>query len=172
MSVIALKQAVEEWLFGERFNLRSSLDKHECKRRIREYNAGLTPSVTTDYSAFCMANRVFVNMQLARTIQFRHTPSLMGKMSTAPAGGTEIVGRSGGDLTTLGLSTGMEIVVAWAVITVAPAEPLAWLILLLPIVHFILMRRSHQGEKLIDFLQQLLEAEVVLARRGDPIVRV
>jgi hypothetical protein len=44
--------------------------------------------------------------------------------------------------------------------------------LLFPAAALILLRRSREGGQLIDFLQQLLEAEDVLTRAGDPIVRV
>jgi hypothetical protein len=111
-------------------------------------------------------------MQLGRTVQLRHTPSLAGKMSTvAAATGTQIVGRSGGDLVTLSLSIAMEAVFAWAVITIAPAEPFAWLTLMIPVALFVLTRRSPHGEQLTDFLEQLLEADHLPVRCGDPLAK-
>jgi hypothetical protein len=166
------KQALDQWLFGERFHLRSPLTQGECKRRIAQYSTGLTPSVTTDLNAFCIGDRVFVNMQLDRTTRFvRRTPVLVGKMR--PTGSsTEIIGRSGGDLIAFWLSVAMEMFLAWNLLLFAPGEHVLWLTLLFPAAALILLRRSREGGQLIDFLQQLLEAENVLTRAGDPIVRV
>jgi hypothetical protein len=109
-------------------------------------------------------------MQLDRSTQFlRRTPSLVGKMR--PAGnGTEIVGRSGGDLITLCASIGMEALLLLYLLPLAREEPTVLLVLLLPLFLFILTRRSTDGEELTDFLRELLEAEEILAKSGDPVV--
>src|SRR5206468_5018372 len=79
VSAVALKQALDKWLFGERFDLRSPLSQSECKLRIAQYAPGLTPSVTTDFTAYSFGNRVVVGMQLDRETQLlRRTPSLIG----------------------------------------------------------------------------------------------
>lgn len=167
MSGTMLKKALDRWVFGERFYFRSPLDEGECKRRIGLYSSGLfVPSVTSDLIAAWKGDRVYVTMQLGR-----RSPMLVGKLR--PLGtGTEIVGRSGGDTTTFWLCIGLAAFFAWKLLTLAPTEPIAWSILLLPFATFFLLRRSPHGEHLIDFLQQLLDAEDVLARSGDPFVRV
>jgi hypothetical protein len=81
--------------------------------------------------------------------------------------GAIIVGRSGADFLTLFAAGALEAVIVYMAVRAGTLEvvPLA----LLPVVYFILRRSSPHGEQLIDFVQQVLEAEDVLARRGDPI---
>lgn len=171
VSAVALKRALNRWLFGERFVLRSPLSIEECERRIAQYNPALTPSLTTDYTAYSFGNRIVVGMQLDRSSEYpRGTPSLVGKMQSAGSG-TEIVGRSGGDSITLWASVGLEIFIVPWVLAYAWEEPAILLALLMPVFLFVLTRRSADGVELTGFLQELLEAEDVLARTGDPIER-
>ena len=171
LSGVALKRALNRWLFGEPFNLRSPLSEAECEQRIAEYNPGIIPSLMTDYTAYVFCGRVVVGMQTDNTVQFlRRTPTLSGTLLAA-GNGTEIIGRSGGDSVALATFLALEFFSIPVAILYAMQEPDILLAVLLPIALFFLTRRSLDGEELVDFLRQLLEAEDVQPRRGDPIVR-
>jgi hypothetical protein len=75
------------------------------------------------------------------------------------------------DFTNLWATLAFEAVLIVGLIA-GPADPLSWGLLLLPIALYFLRRNSPYGDHLIDFLIDLFDGEDVLARKGDPIVRV
>lgn len=97
-------------------------------------------------------------------------PWLIGRLRST-VGGTEIVGRAGVDYVNLWGALGLEAVLVFFVVIPMPTVPISWFLLLVPIVSYLLRRQSPYGGRLIDFLTELLDAEDVLARKGDPITR-
>jgi hypothetical protein len=167
MSSIAIKETARRWLFGRRFYLRSPLNEEECKRRIGLYSSGaFIPPVTDDPVAISKRGKVYVWMPFQR-----RGPWLVARMRTTGET-TEIIGRAGVDFPNLWGTLALEAVLIGAVLIPRPADPLSWGLLILPIVFYFLRRRSPNGDHLIDFLIELLGAQDVLARKGDPIVRV
>jgi len=167
MSAVALKDSIERWLFGRRFYLRSPLNEEECKRRIGLYSSGaFTPPVTDDPVAIWKRDKVYLWMPFQR-----RGPWLVARMRST-GDSTEIIGRAGVDFTYVWATLALEAALVSVVLIPSPAEPLALGVLLLPIAIYFLRRNSPYGDHLIDFLIDLLDAEDVLARKGDPIVRV
>jgi hypothetical protein len=162
-----LAASVTRWLVGQPFRLRSPLDEQECRRRIGLYSSGaFTPPVTADPVAVCKGNRVYLWMPFQR-----RGPWLKAKLQTYGSQ-TELVGRSGADFVTLIGSATLEVVFVWWLLTGDARDPFAWLLLGAPVLMFLLQRKSPHGEQLIDFLKQLLEAEDMLERKGDPILQL
>jgi hypothetical protein len=167
MSSMAIKETAEKWLWGRRFYLRSPLNEEECKRRIGLYSSGaFIPPVTDDPVAIWKRGKVYVWMPFQR-----RGPWLVARMGST-GDSTEIIGRAGVDFTSLWGALALEAVLIGVVLVPSPADPLSWVLLLLPIVFYFLRRNSPHGDRLIEFLVELLGAEDVLVRKGDPIVRV
>lgn len=162
-----LRQSIERWLLGQRFVLRTALSEEECKRRIAQYSTGLfPPPVTKEPAAVWKGNKVYVWVPYER-----RGPWVVARMR-ATGDSTEIDGRAGVDFANLWGTLAVEAAVLWAVLTSDPSDPVLWGLLLLPIVYYLVWRNSPHGEHLIDFLAGVLAADDVLARKGDPIVRV
>jgi hypothetical protein len=154
------------WFLGERFHLRTALAEGECRRRIGLYSSdGLIPSVTDDPVAFFKWNRLHVGVT--------HTwrgPWLVGKMRSTGAG-TEVIGRTGADYMTFWSALGFFVLILWTMVPVASTDPAMWAVLFVPVLFYVARRPSRHGERLIDFLQDLLDAEDVRTRTADPIAR-
>ena len=163
---VTFANRVSNWLLGERFHLRTSLDEAECKRRIAQYSGGgFIPSVTDDPVAFFKWNRLYVGMP-----DTARGPWLTGKLRTS-GGTTEVMGRAGVDYSNLWGAIAMETLFVWFLLVPEPADPLSWSILIVPFLFYLVRRQSRHGGRLIDFLQQLLDAEDVTSRKGDPMAR-
>jgi len=166
MSAATVKQTIVRWLFGQRFHLHSPLSEIECKRRMGQFSSGaFAPPVTDDPVAICKRQRVYVWLPFQR-----RGPWLVGRLRST-GDSTEITGRAGVDFTSLAAAVGMEALLIGVVILPAPHDPFGWALLLFPIAAFFYLRKSPYGDDLIYFLQQLLDAQNLFARNGDPIQR-
>jgi hypothetical protein len=159
---------LRQYFFGEPFRLRSRLSEEDCERRFEQTSRSVPPLIAdttpaATWKPFFGKKRVY-----AWYPSRRRSPWLRGSFY-ADGAHTIIEGRAGADFVTLTGALFLEAGLLYG----AWGRPLLPLVLLtpIPIVFFVTRRSSSDGEPLIDFIQELLDAQNVLARPGDPIRR-
>lgn len=164
-------QWLKQYFAGEPFRLRSPLSDVECKRRIEEISraASLNPFDVDREPVATWKPLVGRNQIYAWYPRTRRSPWLRGEFWSDGVG-TIIVGRTGANMMLLYMSGALAayiLYLAWAW-----RWPLAALFaIVVPIIVFALSRNSSNGGHLVDFIQEVLEAEDVQSRVGDPIHR-
>ena len=157
--------------FGEKFHLRTHLKFDECCSRLNERlpSSLIDPGFSNEPVGLCKRGRIYVwyqHEQQGAQLHARLIPR---------DGGTEIVGASGGNgiLFSIFVATAILLLIAFALD--ADVRDDWWYKSPLAFAFLWLIYRSKRnypfGGTLIDFVQQLLEAENLLERKGDPIAR-
>jgi hypothetical protein len=163
--------------FGETFRFRTHLSEQECYRRLDSFApASLADAFGNfDFSGSPVSSRKWGYIFLSFPAE-PYGAELIAKLRPLN-GSTEIRGRAGSNImlflviaAVTSIAIGALLIdwaernftaVPWGVIAVPPFA----------VGYYLLKRRNPFGGPLIDHIQQLLEAEPIVGRTGDPIKR-
>ena len=157
--------------FGSKVHLRTHLSEAECLRRLEEY----LPASLWDAGFGDVPVAIYKWQRIE--VWDQHEPNsakLVAKLKSG-AGGTEIIGRAGGNTVLFLVCVAASALILFGAVFDTEIDQSLWVsmsfALIAPLAIYLLKRDSPHGEHLIDFLQEVLEAEDLTERKGDPIRR-
>lgn len=161
-------QTLKHELLGEVFHLRSPLSFAECLRRLKAISPGipLIPNFSDEPVGGCAGSMIFLTEPTPRGAVLRARMILSGTH-------TVIRGRAGANDLLFAVLAFCHVVVIVLIVSDndhSVGSIIGYLSTLIFVwIQYLARRHSPYGGALIDFLQHRLEAEDVLARKGDPI---